>query len=95
MLLDNFEHLLPAAAELSSLLALAAKVKLLATSRVRLRISAELEYPLGPFAQEEAIEFFVERARDVNRDVRGDETVGEICRRLDGLPFALELPPRA
>jgi predicted ATPase/class 3 adenylate cyclase len=91
LLLDNLEHLLPAATELSSLLAAAASVKLLVTSRVRLRISAELEYPLEPFPDDEAIEFFVERARAVKRDVRRDAAVGEICRRLDGLPLALEL----
>jgi predicted ATPase/class 3 adenylate cyclase len=91
LLLDNLEHLLPAATELSSLLAAAASVKLLVTSRVRLNISAELEYPLEPFPDDEAIEFFIERARAVKRDVRGDSAVGEICRRLDGLPLALEL----
>ena len=91
MLLDNLEHLLPAASELSSLLATAANVKLLVTSRIRLHVSAELEYPLAPFAEDEAIEFFVERARAVRRDVRHDAAVGEICRRLDGLPLALEL----
>ena len=61
------------------------------TSRVRLRVAAELEYPLEPFAEDEAIEFFVERARAVKRDVRRDPSVAEICRRLDGLPLALEL----
>lgn len=91
LVLDNLEHLLLAASELSELLAGAAAVKLLATSRVRLHISAELEYPLEPFSDEEAIEFFVERARAVKRDVRRDAAVGEICRRLDNLPLALEL----
>lgn len=91
LVLDNFEHLLAAATELSSLLAAAANVKLLATSRVRLNISAELEYPLEPFPDDEAVEFFVERARAVKRDVRGDAAVEEICHRLDGLPLALEL----
>lgn len=91
LLLDNLEHLLLAAGELSSLLAEAANVTLLVTSRVRLRVSAELEYPLEPFSLDEAIEFFVERARMVKRDVRGDPAVGDICARLDGLPLALEL----
>jgi predicted ATPase/class 3 adenylate cyclase len=91
LLLDNLEHLLPAATELSSLLAAAASVKLLVTSRVRLNIAGELEYPLDPLPDAEAVEFFVERARAVNRDVRGDAAVSEICQRLDGLPLALEL----
>jgi tetratricopeptide (TPR) repeat protein len=58
---------------------------------VRLRVVAELEYPLEPFAEDEAIEFFIDRARAVKRDVRRDPSVAEICRRLDGLPLALEL----
>jgi predicted ATPase/class 3 adenylate cyclase len=91
VVLDNLEHLLPAASELSSLLADAANVTLLVTSRVRLRVAAELEYPLEPFSEDEAIEFFVDRARAVKRDVRRDPAVAEICRCLDGLPLALEL----
>jgi predicted ATPase len=91
VVVDNLEHLLPAVGELSSLLAVAANLALLVTSRVRLRVAAELEYPLEPFAEEEAIEFFVDRARAVKRDVGRDPSVAEICRRLDGLPLALEL----
>jgi predicted ATPase/class 3 adenylate cyclase len=91
LLLDNFEHLLPAAIELSALLLASAHVRLLLTSRVRLNVSAEIEYPLEPFSDDEAVEFFVERARAVRRDVRDDAAVGEICRRLEGLPLALEL----
>jgi predicted ATPase len=91
LVLDNLEHLLAAAAELSSLLADAPNVKMLATSRVRLNLSAELEFPLEPFSDAEAVEFFVERARAVKREVRGDAAVEEICQRLDRLPLALEL----
>jgi predicted ATPase/class 3 adenylate cyclase len=91
LVLDNLEHLLPAAAGLSSLLAAAPNVKLLATSRVRLNLLAEFEYALEPFPDDEAVEFFIERARAVKRDVCGDGAVEEICRRLDGLPLALEL----
>ena len=91
VVVDNLEHLLPSVGELSSLLAAAANVTLLVTSRVRLRVGAELEYPLEPLAEDEAIEFFLDRARAVKRDLRGDPSVAEICRRLDGLPLALEL----
>jgi predicted ATPase/class 3 adenylate cyclase len=91
LLLDNLEHLLPAATELSSLLGRAPQVKLLVTSRVRLRVAGEQEFALDPLPHDEAVAFFVERAQAVRRDIRADEAVGEICRRLDGLPLALEL----
>ncbi len=91
LVLDNFEHLLHAATEVSPLLASALNLKLLVTSRARLKVSAELEYALEPFPDEEAVEFFIERARTVKRDLRVDHLVQEICRRLDGLPLALEL----
>ena len=91
LLLDNLEHLLPSAGTLSELLSQAPMVRLLVTSRARLRVSAEVEYALEPFPEADAVAFFVERARTVRRDVEADEAVHEICRRLDGLPLALEL----
>jgi predicted ATPase/class 3 adenylate cyclase len=91
LVLDNFEHLLPAAADLTSLLAVAPAVKLLVTSRVRLNLSEEREVPLDPLPQDDAVTFFLDRARAVRREVRLEPAVGDICRRLDGLPLALEL----
>jgi predicted ATPase/class 3 adenylate cyclase len=91
ILVDNLEHLLPASAELSSLLANAAGLKLLVTSRIRLRIAGEQEFALDPLAHDEAVEFFIERARAVRRDVPVDAAIAEVCRRLDRLPLALEL----
>lgn len=91
LVLDNFEHLLRAATEASSLLAAAPDLKLVATSRARLNVLAEREYVLDPFPEEEAVEFFLDRARAVKRGLRADAPVREICRRLDGLPLALEL----
>jgi predicted ATPase/DNA-binding SARP family transcriptional activator len=94
LLVDNCEHLLQAAPLLSELLEAAPNLTVLATSRERLRLSGEHEFPLAPLAEEQALELFVARARaaqpgfalDGNRAV-----VGDICRRLDGLPLALEL----
>jgi predicted ATPase/class 3 adenylate cyclase len=91
VLLDNFEHLLSAAGELSSLLSVAPRLKLLVTSRTRLQVSGEHEFVLDPFAEAEAVQFFLERARAVRREVRFEPAVTDICRRLDGLPLALEL----
>jgi predicted ATPase/class 3 adenylate cyclase len=91
LVLDNMEHLLPAAGQVSSMLAGAPGLKLLATSRAPLRVSGEHEYALDPLPQDEAVELFLERARSVRRDVVLDDAVAEICKRLDGLPLALEL----
>ena len=55
------------------------------------RVAGEQEYRLDPLPQKEAAALFVERARAVGREVAPDATVEEICRRLDGLPLAIEL----
>jgi predicted ATPase len=94
LLVDNFEHLLEAAPVLSELLAVAPNLTVLATSRERLHLSGEHDFPLAPLVEEEALDLFAARAQaaqpsfalDGNRPV-----VLEICRRLDGLPLAIEL----
>ena len=91
LLLDNLEHLLDAAPALTELLRGAKGLRLLATSRAPLRISGEHEYVLEPLAPSESVALFCERARAVGRLVPADGTVEEICRRLDGLPLAIEL----
>ncbi|MBA3364335.1 MAG: adenylate/guanylate cyclase domain-containing protein [Actinobacteria bacterium] len=91
ILLDNFEHLLDAAGEVSRLLAAAPNVKALVTSRSSLRIDGEREYPLDPLRDAEAVTLFLERARAAGRTLVPDATVAEICERLDRLPLAIEL----
>ncbi len=91
VLLDNFEHLLDAAPALSAILAASSGLRALVTSRSPLHVSAEREYRLDPLATGDAAALFVERARAVGREVVRDSTVDEICRRLDGLPLAVEL----
>ena len=91
LVLDNFEHLLPAAEVVSSILSLAPELKILVTSRARLRLSGEREYALGPLPPSDAAELFLDRAIAVGPDVRAGLTVAAICKRLDGLPLALEL----
>jgi predicted ATPase len=56
-----------------------------------LHISGEQEYPLEPLLAKDAAALFVERARAIGREVAADSTVDAICRRLDGLPLAVEL----
>jgi predicted ATPase len=91
LLFDNFEHVVDAASGLSTLLGKCPRLELLVTSREPLHLEAEQEYAVPPLTQEEAVDFFVLRARAVTADFELDEAVPEICRRLDALPLALEL----
>jgi predicted ATPase len=92
LVLDNFEQVVDAAAPLlSTLLSRAAGLTLLVTSREALRLAAEYEYPVPPLPQEDAVALFAQRARSITPGFRPDSDVAEICRRLDGLPLAIEL----
>jgi len=91
ILLDNFEHLLSAAPVISGALAASGGLRVVVTSRSPLRVSGEREYRLEPLPASDAAALFVERARAVGRELAPDATVEEICRRLDGLPLAVEL----
>jgi predicted ATPase/class 3 adenylate cyclase len=91
LLLDNFEHLLPAASAVAELLATAKGLRLVVTSRAPLRLSGEHEYPLEPLLSDDAVTLFLERARGASRTLVRDETAEAICRRLDCLPLAIEL----
>jgi predicted ATPase len=91
LLLDNFEHLLGAAPEVAALLEAGNSAKVLATSRAPLRVHGECEYAVDPLPETDAVELLVQRALSVRRDFQPDEDAKEICRRLDGLPLAVEL----
>jgi predicted ATPase/class 3 adenylate cyclase len=91
LLLDNFEHVLDAAPALSAVLGACAGVRALVTSRAPLHIAGEHEYRIEPLPVKDAATLFAERARAVGRDASPDATVEAICRRLDGLPLAVEL----
>jgi len=95
LVLDNFEHLLPAATFVATLLAVCPHLKALVTSREPLKIGGEHELPVAPLADEAAHELFMSRARASNPAL--DTTAGDlaaaeaICRRVDRLPLAIEL----
>jgi predicted ATPase len=91
VLLDNFEHLLDAVGDVAALLGSGSSAKVLATSRAPLRLHGECEYAVDPLPEDDAVELLVQRARSVRRDFVPDDCSAEICRRLDGLPLALEL----
>jgi len=89
--LDNFEHVIGAAPFVARLLAASPELRVLITSQTPLRLSGEQEFPLAPLVVDEAVEFFTVRARRFQPAFQPDDAVVEICRRLDGLPLALEL----
>ncbi len=88
VVLDNFEQLLDAAPAVADLLAVQPGATVLVTSQAALRLAGEREAPLAPLAAEPAVELFLSRARGADPD---DPAIPEICRRLDGLPLAIEL----
>jgi predicted ATPase len=107
LVLDNCEHLLdPAAQAVDVLLAAASGLRVVATSREALGVAGELVMPVKPLglpapgavadaiAAAEAVRLFVDRARRV-ADFRWTDDqapfVAEVCRRLDGVPLAIEL----
>ena len=87
LLLDNLEQVIECAPALSELLASCPNLKLLVTSRVLLKVEGERDYPVEPLPEGDAVTLFRERAA-VSDPL---EAVHEICRRLDGLPLAVEL----
>jgi predicted ATPase/class 3 adenylate cyclase/DNA-binding winged helix-turn-helix (wHTH) protein len=95
LLLDNFEHLIPAAGLVSELLEAAPHLDVLVTSREALRLRGEHRMEIPPLALQDAAELFMERAfairLDLAEDAREREAVDRICLRLDRLPLALEL----
>jgi predicted ATPase/transcriptional regulator with XRE-family HTH domain len=88
ILLDTFEHLLPAALLVSSLLVRAPESKFLVTSRRRLHLRGEHEVPVPPLDLSSAAALFADRAGAIGDD---PGMVLDICRQLDGLPLAIEL----
>jgi predicted ATPase len=102
LVFDNCEHVLEAAADLiEAILAHSATVRILTTSREGLGVPDEQLWPVpsldvGAGIDSAAVDLFVERARSVAPRFsidRADEAgaVVEICRRLDGIPLAIEL----
>jgi predicted ATPase/class 3 adenylate cyclase/DNA-binding CsgD family transcriptional regulator len=97
LLLDNCEHLLDASADLiTGLLAGCPALTLLTTSREPIGVPGEVSWRVPSLLlADEAIELFSDRARRTKPEFRintdNAEAVTEICRRLDGLPLAIEL----
>ena len=95
IVLDNFEHVLPAACSVQALLAACPSLSMLVTSRVALHVPGEGVVPIAPLTRAAAVALFVTRAQAANpRFKPTDESMAAIealCQRLDGLPLAIEL----
>ena len=86
LVLDNLEQVIDAAPDLATLVETCPNLRMLITSRELLRVRGELEYPVAPLAEPEAVELFCARAR-----MEADEEIDRLCQALDSLPLAIEL----
>jgi non-specific serine/threonine protein kinase len=107
LVLDNFEHVVRAADDVAELIAITPALQVLVTSRAVLRIRGERVWTLAPMEApaadepideiggKDAILLFCDRARAADPGFAADdsnlEDVAAICRRLGGLPLAIEL----
>ncbi|NIH87737.1 BTAD domain-containing putative transcriptional regulator [Amycolatopsis granulosa] len=93
LILDNCEQVLDGVAELvGALVSRTQDVRVLTTSRAPLGLSSESVYPLPELGLAATVELFTQRARAArpDADLPADIVAG-LCRRLDGLPLAVEL----
>ncbi len=97
LVLDNVEQIVaPVAAVAQRWLEAAPGLRLLLTSRERVRAPAEHTHELAPLDDPQGAELFVERARMAHAAFRVDgeqgwATLRQLARQLDGLPLAIEL----
>ena len=96
IVLDNCEHLADAVADLAErLLADCPALTILTTSREPLGVEGECSWLVPPLSWPDAVRLFEQRAQLVRPSFRVSEdnadAVRQICRRLDGLPLAIEL----
>ncbi|HEX3193856.1 MAG TPA: BTAD domain-containing putative transcriptional regulator [Streptosporangiaceae bacterium] len=96
LILDNCEHLVDQVAKLAAqLLQVAPELRILVTSREPLMVAGEYVWAVSPLTQSSAVQLFAMRAGAAAPGFRLDEgnaqAVAGLCRRLDGIPLALEL----
>jgi predicted ATPase/DNA-binding SARP family transcriptional activator len=99
LILDNCEHLLEGSPGcvhfVHRWLEHCPRLRVLATSRETLGLTGEVAWRVPPMEHETAVRLFMERAREAEPGFEGTpeevEVVSQICRRLDGIPLAIEL----
>jgi predicted ATPase/class 3 adenylate cyclase len=96
LVLDNCEHLLDDAGDLAAaVLRTCSEVKVLATSREALEVDGERVMRVKSLQESAAAQMFDDRARDAGATTAWTEeqwaAIAEICRRVDGIPLAIEL----
>ncbi len=96
VVIDNCEHVIGQAAALAdTLVGSVPALRLITTSREPLGVPGEVLVAVGGLAPPAAVELFVDRARAVRPGFTADDhsrrVIADICRRLDGLPLAVEL----
>jgi predicted ATPase/DNA-binding transcriptional LysR family regulator len=91
LVLDNLEQIADAATSITRLLAAAPGLRVLATSRVPLRVAGEHELRVEPLRLGDAVTLFEQRAQAVRPGFTADASLATVCERLDRLPLALEL----
>ncbi len=91
LLLDGFERLIAAGAQVAALVSRCPGLTVLITSQQPLRLSGERQMRLGPLPESAAVALFRARATAAGAPASNPATVAHICRRLEGLPLAIEL----
>jgi predicted ATPase/DNA-binding CsgD family transcriptional regulator len=105
LVLDNFEQILAAASLIARIVEFCPALKVLVTSRAPLQLTLEHELPVGPLGLPQsgsptddisvtpAVQLFIERAKLKESELTAEDVVSiaDVCRRLDGLPLAIEL----
>jgi predicted ATPase/class 3 adenylate cyclase len=86
LVIDNLEQVIAAAPDLAGLPEQCPNLRLLTTSRELLRVRGETEFAVDPLPADDAVELFTARAQ-----MTADDSITELCRRLEGLPLAVEL----
>jgi predicted ATPase len=107
LVLDSFEHVVDVAPMIAELVARTSRLTVLVTSREPLHLTGEHVFEVPPLGvpewsdsadaaqRSDAVQLFADRAAAAGAQLRLDatevRTISEICRRLDGLPLAIEL----